>query len=380
MGTYCSMLERRGVNAVLAAEVASAIWVGSGSGIECRPAPPAAAPRSIGLSTPASRSGACRWRSRPGIRHRTSPTSRPRSGWPAAGRGTAPRARRRGLQVRGTPRTAPGRSPAPVLPRCPERRARGRPEPSTDMASSAGEGALLCEAAARAFFSNGVAGAQTARSPEWRDPARHPEKESWNRLRHRDRVPVARSMQRVRIVAAGIPEGFYSGLPWWGAAGGAEAMAPATPPLLHHDRGSHLVSGHVAEKGEHTGLFGDEPDLLPALRRDDHALKPVVTELRRPVPGDVEVHADEETDRHEGMQLHVVVLEDQFRFLSGTEHDGGWLKRPGSNIHDDLLLRLRIGRRERWDLLVGFDRPTHREDHKSRQPPALERGEEPGST
>src|SRR5207249_11453898 len=109
--------------------------------------------------------------------------------------------------------------------------ARGRPEPSTDMASSAGEGALLCEAAARAFFSNGVAGDQSARSPEWRDPARHPEKESWHWLRHRGRGSVGRSMQRVRIVAAGIPEGFCSGLPWWGAAGGAGAMAAATLPL-----------------------------------------------------------------------------------------------------------------------------------------------------
>jgi len=35
-------------------------------------------------------------------------------------------------------------------------------------------------------------------------PARHPEKESWNWLRHRDRT----------IAAAGIPEGFRSGLPW----------------------------------------------------------------------------------------------------------------------------------------------------------------------
>src|SRR5438046_9000128 len=53
-------------------------------------------------------------------------------------------------------------------------------------------------------------------------PARDLEKESWKGLRHRDRT----------IAAAGIPEGFHSGLPWWGAARGAEAREHATPTSL----------------------------------------------------------------------------------------------------------------------------------------------------
>src|SRR5206468_2839474 len=40
------------------------------------------------------------------------------------------------------------------------------------------------------------------------------------------------SLQRVVIAAAGIPEGFHSGLPWWGAARGAEARGHATPTGL----------------------------------------------------------------------------------------------------------------------------------------------------
>ncbi len=130
--------------------------------------------------------------------------------------------------------------------------------------------------------------------------------------------------------------------------------SPAEATLLvHDDRGPHLVSGHIAEERIRTRLFRNKRDLRPARRRNDDPLEAFGAELGGTIAADIQVHPDEQTDRDEGMQLGVLVLEHQLGFPSGVEGYRGGDELASADLHDDLLVLLTAGRREGRHRLAG---------------------------
>src|SRR6266850_3333648 len=79
--------------------------------------------------------------------------------------------------------------------------------------------------------------------------------------------------------------------------------------LFDHDHALHIMTRHVAQVREASGTCRRELKLNQALRRDDHSLESVWTELRSPVAAQVEVDTEEELLGHHGMEFRIMVAE-----------------------------------------------------------------------
>jgi len=84
---------------------------------------------------------------------------------------------------------------------------------------------------------------------------------------------------------------------------------PPVSLLFDYDHGLHVMTRHVAQVREGSGTCRRELNLKEALRRDDHSLESVWTELGGPVAAHVEVDAEEELFGYHGMEFRIMVAE-----------------------------------------------------------------------
>ena len=76
-----------------------------------------------------------------------------------------------------------------------------------------------------------------------------------------------------------------------------------------HDHGLHVMSRHVAQVREGSGMCRCELKLNQALSRDNHTLESVWAELRGSIATHVEVGAEEKFLGYHGVKFCVVAAE-----------------------------------------------------------------------
>ena len=83
------------------------------------------------------------------------------------------------------------------------------------------------------------------------------------------------------------------------------------PYLFHDNLGSHVMARQVADVVKRAGGLWGEPQLDPPMGRNQDADKPCLVELGRAVPAYLDVGAVQEQQRDEGVQVFIVVADDQ---------------------------------------------------------------------